>query len=370
MNYKKLMQLNLPNSILKSRKKKFDYKVQLGTPPETLIYTGEREPVEAEIEAIRYDQESASRIVTRDVSEVRRTMDEQHIHLIIVNNLTDINLIEKIGEAFNIEKLVLEDVLNASHPPKLEQTNGYIHCLLKVLKYSPDEGVSIEHISLLLGPNFVMVFMEFENTVFEPLKQRLLNGNSRTMQKKADYLFYVLIDALLDTYYVIINELNNNIDDLEVKLLDKPEWNFINETYLIKKYLNELRPVLYPAGAALMALIKGDYPSISEKTITYMRDLKDHIDHVIQMYESSRDALTGLVELNSSNINNRLNNSMRILAVITTLFIPMSLITGIYGMNFLFIPELNWKYGYPLALLFIILAGSLMYFIIRRNKLL
>jgi magnesium transporter len=216
----------------------------------------------------------------------------------------------------------------------------------------------------------VILFKDFDNKLFEDLKTRIINGKSKARQRKADYLFYLLTDTLIDTFYSIVNEINNEIDKMEVTLLENAEKNCIQNIYRIKQPLNEMRGVILPIREAILNIVQGDYSLIDDATITYLQDVKDHINHIIHMYEIGRDTLSDLIELNSSNINNRLNGSMKILTIITTLFIPLTLIAGIYGMNFRNMPELNWKTGYPFAILLMLITAGFMFYIMKRNKLL
>jgi magnesium transporter len=266
--------------------------------------------------------------------------------------------------------MILEDVLNTSHLPKVEESGDQLLLTLKLLEYQADGELVPQHISLILGEYYVLIFKDFENKVFDDLKARIRNGKSKARQKGPDYLFYLLTDTLIDTFYTIVNEINNTIELTEQRLLEEPDRNYIQQIYQIKQTLSGMRGVVYPIREALLNIVQGDYSLIEDRTITSLQDVKDHINHIIHMYETGRDTLSDLIDLNSSNINNRLNSSMKILTIITTLFIPLTLIAGIYGMNFRFMPELSWKIGYPLSLLLMLLTAVIMLYIMKRNKLL
>jgi magnesium transporter len=347
-----------------------DFTKKAGLPPESLVYTGIKKPVPVEIELLVFDDQNCERIRTDDLKKINNSIDRKRINLLIINNLANVTLIESIGEIFNISNMMLEDVLNITQLPKVEESGDQLLLTLKMLEYPKDDEFSQQHISLILGDYYVLVFKDFENKVFEDIKTRIINGKSKARQKGPDYLFYLLTDTLIDNFYHIVNELNNRIDAIEEKLLEKPEEDYIQNIYYIKQTLSDMRGTLYPLREALLNIVQGDYSLIEDSTITFLHDVKDHINHIIHMYEAGRDTLSDLIDLNSSNNNKRLNRSMKILTIITTLFIPLTLIAGIYGMNFKFIPELNWKAGYPLSIILMFITGGFMFYIMKRNKLL
>jgi magnesium transporter len=352
------------------KKRKSNYAKKAGLPPESLVYTGNRQASPASVTLFVYDGETCDQFQTDSITELKKRINISKVNLLVLNNLTDVTLIEKLGQYFVIQPMVLEDVLNTAHPPKAEESGDQLLLTLKIFNYGPDGELEPEHISFILGGYYILVLKDNDNNLFHELENRIMNGKSRARQKKADYLFYLLIDTLIDSYYHVINEINNKIDKLEEQLLQTPGLNYIQQVYQIKQSMTELRGVIYPVRESLLNIIQGDYPLLKHDTIRYLHDVKDHINHIIQMYESGRETLSNLIELNNANINNRLNSSMNLLTIITTLFIPLTLIAGIYGMNYKFMPELNWKMGYPFAGLLMLLTAGVMYLIMKRKKLL
>jgi magnesium transporter len=234
-----------------------------------------------------------------------------------------------------------------------------------------DSGViRIKHIGLLLGSYYVIVFKDRSNTVFEDIKSRIDNGKSKARHKKADYLFYLMIDCVVDTYYHMIDGIDNRIDKMEVVLFEHPDASYLNSLYRIKQPMSGIRSVIYPLRENLLNLIQGDYPLIEDETLPFLQDVRDHIHNIVHMFESSRDTLSDLLEINNTNISNRLNHTMKILTIMTTFFIPLTLISGIYGMNFKFMPELHWKFGYPMVFGIMLITTGIMYIIMKKNKLL
>jgi magnesium transporter len=352
------------------KKNKANYAKKAGLPPESLVYTGNRQPSPAVMEVLVYDEDTCEKSQTGDIHQLKKLIDRNKVNLIIINNLTDVTLIESLGKLFGIQPMILEDVLNISHLPKMEESGEQLLFTLKFLDYPVEDNLMQQHISLILGEYYILVLKDFENRIFEDIKNRIVNGKSRARQKKSDYLFYLLIDTLIDSYYGIVDEINNNIDKMEDKLIESPGQDKILEIYLLRKPVSELRGVIYPVREALLNIVQGDSSLLEDATIVYMQDVKDHINQIIHMYEKGQDTLSALIELNSSNINNRLNRSMNLLTIMTTLFIPLTLIAGIYGMNFKFMPELGMRAGYPFALLLMGVTAAIMFYIMKRKKLL
>jgi magnesium transporter len=326
--------------------------------------------VTSEIEVLVYDDKISKTEHYKDFKKLKESIDRSKVNLVTISDLTDINLIEDLGKLFGIHPVVLEDALTESEIPKIQESGDQLLLTLKLMNFKTSGELTKKHIGLLLGDYFVIIFKDGNNKIFEDIKLRIGNGNSKARQKKADYLFYLLIDTVIDTYYDVVNELDNNIDKLEIVLLEHPETNYISNLYRIKQPMSEMRGVMFPIRESLLNMLQGDYPLIEDETVPFLHDVKDHVNNIVHMFESSRDTLSDLLEINNSNINNRLNATMKILTVITTLFIPLTLIAGIYGMNFKFFPELSWKFGYPMALGLMLTTAIIMYFIMKRKKIL
>jgi magnesium transporter len=303
----------------------------------------------------------------KDFNELKAAIDRDQVNLIFINDLTDQEQADELGNLFGIHPMVMEDALSVAEIPSIQETGDQLLLTMKLIDLKVSGEVYTKHIGLLLGDFYVIVFKDSENKVFDEVRTRIENGKSKARQKKPVYL---LTDAVIDTYYSIVNEIDNRIDKMEVALLERPDFNYIRNLYMIKQPMSYMRNVVYPMREALMNMIQGDYPLIEDDTLPFLHDVKDHMNNIVTMFETSRDTLSDLLEINNSNINNRLNNTMKVLTIITTLFVPLTLIAGIYGMNFKFMPELSWKIGYPLALLLMAITAGIMWYIIKRNKLL
>ncbi|HLO59318.1 MAG TPA: magnesium/cobalt transporter CorA [Bacteroidales bacterium] len=323
-----------------------------------------------EIEILVYDEKTAKRDATKDIQDLKPLVDKDKINLIIINNLTEQDDIDELGNFFGIHPMVMEDAISEAEIPSIQESGDQLLVTLKLIDLKASGDLDMKHIGLLLGEFYVIVFKDSENKVFNEIKARIENGKSKARQKKPDYLFYLLTDAVIDTYYSVVNEIDNKIDKMEAVLLEHPDTNYIRNLYRIKQPMSEMRSVVYPMREALMNMIQGDYPLIEDETLPFLHDVKDHINNIVTMFETSRDTLSDLLEINNSNINNRLNATMKMLTIITTLFVPLTLIAGIYGMNFRFMPELSWKVGYPMALGLMLVTAGVMLYIMKRNKLL
>ncbi len=352
------------------KKVRTNYSKKAGLPPESLVYTGSQKFSTATIDMLIYNEAGCERKTADSLSGMSKQLNPKKVNLLILNNITNVTLIEELGGFFHIHPLVLEDVLNTSHLPKAEESGEQLLLTLKLFNFTGNGELERQHISFILGEYYVLVFKDFEKNVFSDLETRITNSKSNARHKKVDYLFYLLIDTLVDSYYNVIDEIYNRIDKLEERLLELQGQNYIKDIYNIRQSMSDMRSVIYPVRESLLNLVQGDYPLLSQDTIGYLHDVKDHINHIIQMYESGRDTLSDLIELNNANINNRLNGSMNFLTIITTLFIPLTLIAGIYGMNFKFMPELGWKLGYPFTGLIMLITAGIMYLIMKRKKIL
>lgn len=335
--------------------------------PENLL---KKNPETSEIEIMVYDEKTSKQDRIRDVKKLKSFIDKDKINLVIFSNLTDNHWMEEVGNVFGIDPMVMEDALGVSDIPKVQGSGDQLLLTLKLMDFKVSGELMKQHIGLLLGDYFVIVFKNFSNNVFDDIKERINGGKSKARVKKADYLFYLLIDTIVDTYYNIVNELDNKIDKMEVVLLESPETNYISNLYRIKQPMSEIRGVIYPIRESLLNMVQGDYPLIEDETLPFLHDVKDHLNNIVHMFDSSRDTLSDLLEINNSNINNRLNSTMKILTIMTTIFIPLTLIAGIYGMNFKHMPELGWKFGYPMALGIMVITAIIMYFVMKRKKLL
>lgn len=326
---------------IKSRKSK------IGTAPGSLIHVGEHVDNDVKIELISYNEENFNKAIYDDIEKCLSSCDSNSINWINIDGLNQVDVISNIGKRFNIHPLILEDILNTTQRPKIDIYNNYIYIVIKMLYYDKDiKEVKSEQVSLIIFKNYILSFQEFEGDVFDDLRRRLEYNKSNIRAKGTDYLAYSLIDSIVDSYFDIIENIGNSIDEIEDVLMSDPSKEILNDIYKLKRELIFLRNSVWPLRELLGKLVKSEYELIEEKTVMYLRDVYDHTIQIVDIIETYRDILSGMLDTYLSSISNKTNEVMKVLTVFSTIFIPLSFLTGIYGMNFEYIPELKFKYGY------------------------
>lgn len=261
--------------------------------------------------------------------------------------------------------MVLEDIVNTTQRPKIDEYENYIFIVLKMLYYNKDENIVIEQVSFVLGENYVLTFQESEGDVFGSIRDRLRLNRGRIRGMKSDYLLYALIDAVVDNYFTIIETLGNKIEDLETDLFTGTVREDINiEVQQLKREILKVRRAIFPLREIINRIEKGDYPFIFKRTITYFRDIYDHLVQVTENLDIYREMIWSLMDMYMTTISNKMNEVMKLLTIIATIFIPLTFIAGIYGMNFENIPELHYKYSYYIlwGIMIMIFLGMIYYF--------
>ncbi|MCJ7693106.1 MAG: magnesium/cobalt transporter CorA, partial [Sedimentisphaerales bacterium] len=286
-----------------------------------------------------------------------------------IDGLHDIQVIEKIGKNFDFHPLILEDILNTGQRPKFEDFENYIFIVLKMLTYDDDEEtIKSEQVSMILGHNFVISFQEIQGDVFENIRERIRTAKGRIRKMSCDYLLYTLLDAIVDNYFAIMEKFGEKIESLEEQLVSDPDEKILQKIHSMKRELISLRKSVWPLRELVSGLQRSESELISEPTIIYFRDVYDHTIQVIDTVETFRDMVSGMLDIYLSSISNRMNAVMKVLTIIATIFIPLTFVAGIYGMNFKFMPELEWKWGYFIVLIIMAVAAAAMLIYFRRKK--
>ena len=352
----------MPKLIVKRSKK-------IGLPPGTPIHVGEKKIDRVRIKIIDYDEAQFQEKEAKTVEECFPFKDKPTVTWINIDGIHQVDIIEKIGNHFNIHPLVLEDIVNTGQRPKMEDFVNYIFVILKMLYY--DEKINetkAEQISLILGSNFVISFQENEGDVFDPIRERIRSDRGRIRKMGADYLAYALIDTIVDNYFIILEKLGEKIEDIEDELVTNPALETLQAIHSLKREMIFLRKSVWPLREVISRLERWESPLINKSLDIYLRDVYDHTIQVIDSIETFRDMLSGLLDIYLSSVSNRMNEIMKVLTIIATIAIPLTVITGIYGMNFQFMPELQWQWSYPLVLLAMLTLGILMIRYFRRKK--
>ena len=346
-----------------------------GLPPGTLLHVGEKKAEEAEITVIDYNIEQFQEKTVDTLEECCQFRDKPTVTWINVDGLHDIQLLEKLGEYFGLHPLVLEDIVTTDQRPKLEDLSDYLFIVLRMLRYDGTKNdIRSEQVSLVVGPSFVISFQEERGDVFEPVRERIRKGKSGIRSKGADYLAYALVDAIVDSYFIILEQIGEDIEYIEEELVTNPTPETLQIIHELKRAMIVLRKSVWPLREIINGLERGEVSLIRESTRIYLRDVYDHTIQVIETIETYRDMISGMLDIYLSSISNRMNEIMKVLTIIATIFIPLTFITGIYGMNFdpesspYNMPELNWYWGYPVVWVFMIGLGFLMFFYFRKRR--
>lgn len=340
---------------------------KVGAAPGTLLYTGLPHTSEAVLELYSYSPTDIQHSTTLQFEDIPPNLKPDMVHWLDVGALHDTALVERIGNHFCIHPLVLEDILNIQQLPKVETTDTYIYLTLKMLHLSADNDITHEHVSFILGNNYLLSFQEKPDDVFEPVRQRLTAATGRVRQRQADYLLFALVDVIVDNYYLVLEHIGENIEAIQEELIHAPSHSIMERIFAYRNKLIHVRKVLYPLRDTLRKVAGEDFILIEDRTEKYFNDVYDHVTHIISTLEIQREMLTSLMDLYMSTISNHMNNVMQTLTVIATIFIPLTFIAGVYGMNFKVMPELDWPWGYPVALGAMAVLGIGMYLYMRRK---
>ncbi len=322
--------------------------VKAGMPPGALVHIGEKKLEEAKISVIDFDEASFQELQVATVEECFPFKDKPSITWINIDGLHDTGIIARIGNHFGFHPLLVEDILNTGGRPKIEDFGEYVFVVLKMLYQEEDGGeILSEQISLIFGGNYVISFQESEGDVFNPIRNRIRNGKGKVRKETADYLAYLMIDAIVDNYFSVLENVGDYIDDTEEVLLAKPDAETLQTIHSLKNDMLFLRKSIWPLREIINFLERGESPLIRETTRIYFRDIYDHTIQVMDTLDTFRDIISGMLDTYLSSMSNRMNEVMKVLTIFASIFIPLTFMAGVYGMNFEYMPELKWHWAYP-----------------------
>jgi magnesium transporter len=320
---------------------------KVGMPPGSLVYTGEKERRPAKITITRYNATNFDERQVDTFGECRLPDDPQEVTWIDVNGVSQVKDLEKLGEMFKIHPLVLEDILEVGQRPKVEDYDDYLYIVLNSLRpLEEGEELVAEEVSLVLGPHYLLSFYAGGDDIFAPVRERLLKAKGRTRKLGADFLAYSLIDLVVDNYFVELERFGDQVESLEDEVVARPSPQTLRAVHQFKNDMIMLRKSLWPLREVVARLERRESPLITENLANYFRDVYDHTIIAIDTVETYRDILSGMLDIYLSSMSNRLNQIMKVLTIIATIFMPLTFITSLYGMNFRYMPELQWHYGY------------------------
>ncbi|TAN44203.1 MAG: magnesium/cobalt transporter CorA [Nitrospirae bacterium] len=340
-----------------------------GLPPGTLVHIGKKRTDTARISVIDYDETRFSEQTIDNCEQCVPFKEGPAVTWIDVDGIHQEKLLSQLGDCYGLHPLMLEDILNTEQRPKLEDYSEYLYIVLKMF-YVDDKsgGIITEQISLVLGKNFVLSFQEgLEGDVFNTVREHLRNPVSRIRKMGADYLAYSLIDAVVDNYFVILEKVGERVESIEEALVGQPTPATLQSIHHLKRDLIFLRKSVWPLREVVSGLQRGESQLVNKNTLFYLRDVYDHTIQVIDTIESFRDMVSGMLEIYLSSVSNRLNSIMKVLTIITTIFMPLTFIAGVYGMNFKHMPEIEWTWGYPLILLVMVMIAASMLAFFRKK---
>lgn len=335
-----------------------------GLPPGTLVLVSEEKVEKTKISLFHYNKDQFEE---KDITaeELPKYKDSSDVVWINVDGLAQPEILENIGHLFDIHTLVLEDILNTDQRPKLEEHDQYVFIVLKMI-YSKKDTLDIEteQISFILKNGLVLSFQERKGDVFDIIRERIRTGKGRVRKMDADYLVYTLMDAIIDSYFIIMEQMGDHIESLEEEVIAKTGTEISVKIHDLRRKVIQLKRSIWPLREVINSLLHFGTNLIKKTTLPFIRDLYDHTIHVIETLETFRDIIAGMLDIYLSSVSNKMNEIMKVLTIIATLFIPLSFIVGLYGMNFRYMPELEWRWGYPGVWLLIIavIAGFLGYF--------
>ena len=342
---------------------------KVGLPPGTPVYTGHRETEEVKISIMDYTEFGLTEQEAESIDDCFSYLDSPSITWINIDGIHKVDIIEKIGQKLHLHPLIQEDIVNPQQRPKVEDLENCVYIVFKMLQIVAEKSpVKIEQVSLVLGENYVISFQEMQGDIFDPIRNRIRNGKGRIRNMGSDYLAYSLMDAVVDNYFSILEHLGDRIEDLEETMMSDPQPEHLHEIHVLKREMIFLRKSVWPLREVISVLEREETSFIQKGTQRYFRDIYDHSIQVIDTVETYRDMLSGMHDTYLSSLSNRMNEVMKVLTIIATLFIPLPFVAGVYGMNFTFMPELEWRWAYfgVLGIMGVIAVFMLSYF--KRKK--
>ena len=319
------------------------------------------------LELISYNRDTHTKYIDLEPEDLLQKLQPEQVNWINLDGLGNLETIEKLQAHFSLHSLLIDDVLSEQRP-KAEEFDDYFFFTLKMLYRIDQNSIDYEQISFVLGKNFLISFQEKEGDLFDGFRERIRLDQGKVRKKQSDYLLYRLIDIIVDNYYNVLDRVGDLIEEIEDNAYENPSNQTFSEIQFLKKELIFLRKALYPLREALGKVVKGESGFICDETLRYFSDVYDHVAHLIDSLDTYKDLTSSLLDIHINAMNTRMNEVMKVLTVISTIFMPLTFIVGVYGMNFKYLPELNWRYGYSgvWIVMTLIVIGMLMFF--RRKK--
>lgn len=343
-----------------------------GTAPGTLRAPEERRVEEVSISVMEYDAEGVNEWSTGSIEEALTRRAGRGVTWIDVVGLHDVELVQRLGEVFDLHNLALEDVLNTGQRPKLEVHDDHLFVIMRLIHQG--SVLESEQISLFVGEGFLLTFQEIPGDVFDGVRERIRHGRGRIRSRGSDYLAYAVIDSIVDNFFPVLEELGARLESLEEEVIEDPDQATVRGLHTARKDLLALRRAAWPEREVVSLMERLESPLMERETRIFLRDCYDHAVQILDLVETYRDLATSLLDLYLSTVSNRMNEVMKVLTVLASIFIPLTFLAGIYGMNFdpgsgpWNMPELHWEWGYPAFwVVSVLLAGGLLLLFKRKD---
>ena len=339
-----------------------------GLAPGTAVYVGAPRTGDVSIRVFDFTPDRTDERASVSVEDCFPLRDTSTVTWVDVDGVHDPDKVQRLCDHFGIHPLVIEDIVHTVQRPKAEDHGDYVYMVVRMLRRDAEGELRSEQVSLLLGPHWVLSFQEEPGDVFDPVRNRIRTGNGRVRRSGPDYLAYALLDAIVDNYFAVFEPYSERIEAIEQQLSRNPSPELLESIHRIKRELIGVRRSVWPLREALSSLVRAESGLVRKQTVVFLRDVYDHAVQVIDTVEAFRDTVSGLLDLYLSSVSNRMNEVMKVLTIIATIFIPLTFVAGIYGMNFRYMPELGWRWGYfgALGLMAVVAVVMVIYF--RRKR--
>ena len=333
------------------------------------MHVGEQRHEPVKLSVIKYDGANFEEKAVGNVEEALSFRNKSSVMWLNIDGVHQPEIIEQVGKSFCLHPLVAEDIASTAQRPKMEDFDEYIFVVLRMLRFDGKENeTKTEQVSIIFGSDFVISFQEKEGDVFDAIRERIRSNKGRIRKLGADYLAYSLIDAIVDNYFMVLEKLGEAIEDIEDRLITNPTSETLQTIHDLKREMIFLRKSVWPLREVISRMERSESPLINKSTFVYLRDVYDHTIQVMDAVETFRDMLSGMLDIYLSSVSNRMNEVMKVLTVIATIFIPLTFVAGIYGMNFKYMPELDQTWSYPAILILMLVVALLMVVYFRRKK--
>lgn len=341
-----------------------------GLPPGTIMYVGSKKEEKVSLSEIDFSPDSFNETELTNINQSKNWDNPEFSTWISVGGIHDISIIEAVGRHFKLNNLILEDIVNSQHMPKFEDhEDGYIFVVLKALSVNEEKKTVVPHqVSLILNKNWILSFDEGDFQQFDSFKDRIRQAKGIIRERKPPYLFYRLIDIIVDNYFLATDFIADQLDDIEESILSDPDIEINNDLYKIKKEITAAKKAIAPLREIISGLLKDDSGILNDDTKNYLRDVYEHVIHAMETLDNQRESVSDFLNLYMSALSIKMNEVMKVLTIFAAIFIPLTFIAGIYGMNFEYMPELSWKYGYFAIWGLMIGVTALLLYYFKRKK--